>query len=129
MANLLHLDFFNGQSRTKTISRRLQRENTVLNRATAKVMAEIAIVFGLGRHSVTQSQIAGFITTLVDSWVIQDAPINDAHSLSELAACFAMALNNSRLNLQDVMGGFVDGVRRGTDNIARYVGRQPRTER
>lgn len=130
-ANLLNLDLFDGASRTRAISQQLREKGIIMNVDTAKAMGKIARVFGLGGPDVTYLHIDEFVTSLVDGWNIQGCPINDIHTASHLGMHFALAMEcpRSSLNIQQIMGAFIDGIEHGTRNLDYFATRRPRFER
>ncbi|KAF2788135.1 hypothetical protein K505DRAFT_315451 [Melanomma pulvis-pyrius CBS 109.77] len=130
-AKLLNLDLFDGASRTRAISQQLREKGITMTKDTAKAMGKIAKVFGLDGPDVTYLHIDEFVTSLIDGWTIQGCPVNDIHTASHLGMHFALAMECSRspLNIQQIMGAFIDGIEHGARNINYFAARCPRFER
>jgi hypothetical protein len=121
-ANLMNLDTFRAGAKTSIVASALREKNIVLNMATARALGKIAKAFRMAEINVTLNHLQNFVSRIIDGWSIEKSEAIDMHTMSSLAATFAMSMGShtAGYNIQDIMRAFISGVNEGTRCMAHW---------
>ena len=119
---LLSIDVFEPGIKTNAIAATLREKNVMLNTVTARALGKTAKMFGVNQSSVTLVHMQDFVARIMDGWSITKGQYVDMHTMSSLAAVFAIALgpHEGRYSRQEIMAAFIEGVENGTRCIAHW---------
>lgn len=120
--DLLSFDVFKPDTKTSKIAGNLRERNVMLNTTTARALGKTANMFGMNQDNITLEHLQDFVARLMDGWTVTKPDRIDMHTMSTLAATFAMSLRSPAggYTLQEIMGAFIEGVDQGTQCIAHW---------
>ncbi|RAR10903.1 hypothetical protein DDE82_000874 [Stemphylium lycopersici] len=124
---ILNLDEIRAGRRTRYVSARMREKGNTINAVTARAMASISKAFGMNREGVGLLHVTGLVACLVDSFQLLRSPVVDGRASSSIAHAFAMTLRSRSYTTQDVMKAFLEGVQQGSDTVAFYSRKRPRS--
>ncbi|KAF7672187.1 hypothetical protein GT037_009697 [Alternaria burnsii] len=122
--DILSLNEIESGRRTQHVSSQLRDKNNAISVSTSRAMAMVSRIFGMHRCSVSLTHIKGLVSSLVDSFQLEQVSSQSNYTSRMISRAFAVTLRSRAHCIQDIEVAFKDGVEQGTATIAFYARRR-----